>query len=156
MKIDPVIDFPAVLRGYTECALWSTVDGDRGDAPMDSAGYTLSEAARAVFESDCTLFVRANAAECRAAIYSPGYSAERLGHDLWLSRNRHGAGFLDREELMPATREWLDEAADRLGGCALVADDALSVETFEAAADPLLYGLDIGTMRAGKGASDEA
>ena len=27
------------------------------------------------------------------------YSAEQLGHDLWLTRNRHGAGFWDRPEV---------------------------------------------------------
>jgi hypothetical protein len=35
------------------------------------------------------------------AVESPivGYDWEMLGHDLWLTRNGHGAGFWDRNEL---------------------------------------------------------
>jgi hypothetical protein len=35
-----------------------------------------------------------------ALAYASGdYSEERAGHDYWLTRNGHGAGFWDREEL---------------------------------------------------------
>lgn len=58
-----------------------------------------------------------------AAVESVGYSRERLGHDFWLSRNGHGAGFFDRDELPKALRDALQSAAEACGVCDTYVDD---------------------------------
>jgi len=54
-----------------------------------------------------------------------GATPEQIGHDLWLNRNGHGAGFWDRPELYgPITSEHLDAYARALGQVwAYVGDD---------------------------------
>jgi len=54
----------------------------------DFSPEAIAEATR-----DCTDFQAANADTLEAL----GYDFEQLGHDFWLSRNGHGAGFFDRE-----------------------------------------------------------
>jgi hypothetical protein len=44
--------------------------------------------------------------------------AEQVGHDLWLTRNRHGVGFWDRDDKVYGTverRDALDRLAVRMG-----------------------------------------
>ncbi len=85
------------LRGYLECALWSSVesneDGDMG-APLDE-NYSvddLAPGALASAKADCEAFQEANADDLEAT----GADDERNGHEFWLTRNGHGAGFCDR------------------------------------------------------------
>lgn len=49
--------------------------------------------------TDCATFQRDNAADLATAYDRDGYTPERAGHDYWLTRNGHGAGFWDRTEL---------------------------------------------------------
>lgn len=76
---------------YIECALWSSTDDD-GD-PLDQT-YAIDEIhpdTLKVMESDCAAFQETEA----TALNALG-SDEQNGHDFWLTRNRHGAGFWDR------------------------------------------------------------
>lgn len=80
-----------VLSGYLICALWSSMDHQSSE-PFDSHSPfdihpTSLEKARAI----CTSFLKTI-----SEIY-PNISQEdsKLGHDLWLTQNRHGAGFWD-------------------------------------------------------------
>jgi len=60
--------------------------------------------------------------ENEEAIKASGMSDEQLGHDLWLTRNHHGAGFWDRgydEEI----GKKLTDAAQELGGTDLYIGD---------------------------------
>lgn len=89
-------------RGYLKCALWSSTDEsrDNGGDPLNS-NYDFDDIQRASLESlvaDCVEFQKV-AAELLSEAYSRGYSAARAGHDFWLTRNGHGAGFWDRDEL---------------------------------------------------------
>lgn len=91
----------AVLRGYVECALWSStgeddepLDDDFG--PEDLAPATLSE-----MREDVQDFLQANAEDVREFLIvraRAGTSSDEadVGHDFWLTRNGHGAGFWDR------------------------------------------------------------
>lgn len=86
------------LNGYIECALWSSTDNadESGGEPLDS-NYDESDLApetRAEFERDCKAFQEANADDL-AAYYATGRDSENAGHDFWLTRNGHGAGFWD-------------------------------------------------------------
>lgn len=93
------------FRGYLICALWSETDNadDRGGEPLD-ANYGLEDidpAARAQCRAECDAFVDANKADleeyCERRGDHPEYTAaDCAGHDFWLTRNGHGAGFWDR------------------------------------------------------------
>jgi hypothetical protein len=86
----------AFTRAYIECALWSSTDNsdDSGGEPLDR-NYSIDDIAPATLATmvrDCAAFQAEHAdnlAECDG-------SDEYNGHDLWLTRNGHGAGFWDR------------------------------------------------------------
>lgn len=82
---------------YVECALWSSTDEstESGGYPMDDnygpddiAPETLEEMRR-----ECADFIDLAEMETR-----DNWTAEQAGHDFWLTRNGHGAGFWDRGE----------------------------------------------------------
>lgn len=88
------------LSGYVACALWSSPsnkDPNTGEPMLDrdyGRGDLAPEALKSMTD-DCEAFQRDNAADLALA-YVGAYSPERAGHDFWLTRNRHGAGFWDR------------------------------------------------------------
>ncbi len=85
------------LAAYLECALWSSTDesNDSGGDPLDE-NYDVDD-----FTRDA---VRSARRDCRGFLSLPGVSHAlsnvgdwgQHGHDFWLTRNRHGAGFWDR------------------------------------------------------------
>ena len=83
-----------MVKSYLETALWSSVD--ENDDPMDDE-YSIGDftvAARQQAAKDCDAFVLAcDKAGLRDALFQNGYN--RAGHDFWLTRNGHGAGFWD-------------------------------------------------------------
>jgi hypothetical protein len=83
------------LQAYAECAVWSSTDPETCE-PLDDA-YGTEDITPEGFESmsmDLEAFIQANWFDCVA--YCRKRSAGDLGHDFWLTRNRHGAGFWDR------------------------------------------------------------
>jgi hypothetical protein len=80
--------FSPFTAGYLECALCaSELDAYSIDnIDQQSFGRMLTEA-EAFSVANRSLLNQANAA---------GRSDDHLGHDFWLTRNRHGAGFWDR------------------------------------------------------------
>ena len=109
-KTLPVMTLPAksdvFTWAYIDCALWSSLDDDR--VPLDT-NYDASDLAPETLErmkSDCAAFTAQN---CESIIGN----LSRAGHDFWLTRNHHGAGFWDGnwpedvgEELTEACRLW--------------------------------------------------
>lgn len=90
------------LTGYMLCALWSSTDesDESGGEPMD-ANYGFEDIAPgtvADMRADCAAFLF-RARHLIASATEDGYTFERAGHDFWLTRNGHGAGFWDRDEL---------------------------------------------------------
>lgn len=78
---------------YIEAALWSSSSDEKG-SPMDQ-DYGPSDIAsetRAKMEKDCQEFYGDYESEWTEG----GWSDEQAGHDFWLTRNGHGAGFWDR------------------------------------------------------------
>jgi hypothetical protein len=89
----------AFTRAYVECALWSSTDDQ--ERPLDD-NYTLADLAPealARMAEDCQLFQSENASDI-------ANDAGRAGHDFWLTRNGHGAGFWDGN--------WPEVVGDRL------------------------------------------
>lgn len=116
--------FKQFVRGYITCALWSSNDesDESGGEPMDR-NYNdddLTFSCRKRMEDDCEDFVLANMADL--VEYTQRYAPtgeyevwECAGHDFWLTRNGHGAGYWDRG---------LHELGDRLTKAAHVYGEA--------------------------------
>lgn len=110
--------------GYLTCALWSSVDDD--GSPLD-AEHEINDFDRDTIRkaaAECGAFTLANAADLNA--YCDGYYERRgraddsmgeqcAGHDFWLSRCGHGAGFFDRTDVDEGVRDRLQAAAERAG-----------------------------------------
>jgi hypothetical protein len=92
-------DMPAVAFNLT--TMESRFVG--GDAP----GFAdLAPDALAQIVSDCEAFQRDNAALLALAYERDDYDATQAGRDYWYTRNGHGVGFWDREQLAPDTVEY--------------------------------------------------
>lgn len=112
-------DFTAA---YIVAALWSTTDNadETGGEPLD-ANYSVDDIAPeslVKMVADCAAFQ----AEHADLLARAGDDAQN-GHDFWLTRNGHGAGFWDRGYPDPVG-DALSEAARRCGAVDLeVGDD---------------------------------
>ncbi len=83
------------LQGYIECALWSSTDNrdENGGDSLDR--FDVDDIDPKCLErmiKDCADFMDALMDE----YYDKGGDNSQAGHDFWLTRNRHGAGFWDR------------------------------------------------------------
>lgn len=111
------------FKGYIEAALWSSVDdqGEPLDARFDAGDLSLE--ARRQMKSDCRDFITANAKDLAEYLkrYGTEYGAEHAGHDFWLTRNGHGAGFWDRG--LGAVGERLSDASKAYGSQDIYAGD---------------------------------
>lgn len=90
-------DFETFVRGYLTCALWASTDesNESGGNPLDD-NYGPEDFTRAAIRSarrDCRGFL--GLPEVADTLATVG-TWEQHGHDFWLTRNRHGAGFWDR------------------------------------------------------------
>lgn len=103
----------AFTRGFLECALWSSTDGSREDGgdPLDD-NWTIESIAPACVEllaKECERFQVDNQADLESA-----KSIAHAGHDFWLTRNGHGAGFWDGD-YPDAVGERLTADSERYG-----------------------------------------
>ncbi len=107
-----------LITGYTE-ALYFTEGGP--DHP-EFDGAELSDSARLCIMLDCVRFLVRVDLLCG---YVPSELYPHLGHDLWLTRNGHGAGFWDGD--WPENQgQILDGLAQNMGPMhAWVGDDGL-------------------------------
>jgi len=112
-------DLDTFLAAYIEAALWSSTDNaieEGGDSRPDSnGGWPLDDnygpedidaATLAKMRADCATFIELAGKDLDEA-YASGvtlhyegadhpYDVDHAGHDFWLTRNGHGAGFWDR------------------------------------------------------------
>lgn len=83
-------------RQFLETALWAECDHDSGGDnpdPLDK-NYSITDFAEETIiklKEDCDNFRKEN-----AELLSQAGDDEQNGHDFWLTRNGHGAGFWDR------------------------------------------------------------
>lgn len=90
-------DLETVLSAYITCALWSSNDywaEDEDPEPFDSWASRDDIAAESVqsMREDCAAMIDG----AKDVVGSEWWDDEQFGHDFWLTRNRHGAGFWDR------------------------------------------------------------
>ena len=97
----PISDDQAreVIAGYQECAVWLATDDDG-----ESVDHCDLEAeAASELSADCVSFLQAVPAPLLLQYaLATGDQWARFGHDFWLTRNGHGAGFWDRGDLVAA------------------------------------------------------
>lgn len=91
----PAPSSDAFVKSYLETALWSSTDesDESGGNPLDD-NYSIDDVADealAKATKDCNAFIKAAGKKLDEA----GDDGQN-GHDFWLTRNRHGAGFWDR------------------------------------------------------------
>jgi len=108
----PELTLATVTNSYLETAVWSSNDWDDmrngNPAPLDEnhTWHDFTSEAYAAAEADCKRFLELlEAANCMpdpdGRVWSLYEFAEdiqcdsRIGHDFWLTRNGHGAGFWD-------------------------------------------------------------
>ena len=93
----------AFIAGYVMCALWSSSDesDESGGRPLDENYVETDIAAESAdkMREDCIAFLVKAEGPLNDARYAVGESwidlMEKAGHDFWLTRNGHGAGFWD-------------------------------------------------------------
>jgi hypothetical protein len=99
------------LQAYIVAALWSSMDEstpeggdplDKNYGPDDLAPQTLK-----TMKADCNTFQVENAKDIAG-------HEEQAGHDFWLTRNGHGAGYFDGDWPEPAATR-LTTASHRFG-----------------------------------------
>lgn len=79
-------DEQAFRDAYVECAMWSHGSHELTDSDAD----TLHEEAYAFLDGHAIRLIQA------AMFRKPGYDWASAGHDFYLTREGHGAGFWDR------------------------------------------------------------
>lgn len=107
----PVSVPPATVGKIVDGFLAAMVWADRQEG--SHARVTKSAAKKA--HDDVVAFLAQCGDVATQALDQPGYDAERFGHDFWLTRNGHGTGFWDRDELAVPTANPAALALDRDG-----------------------------------------
>lgn len=114
-----------VVAGYRAAALWSSVGPD--NEPLDVSPYSLSAEATQQFSDEAIEFVTSNAEHVLAFVEVTGLGWGQIGHDFWLTRNGHGAGFWDRGVAGPAV-DALVESSHAWGEQNLYVSDGEEIE----------------------------
>lgn len=108
-------------RGYIECALWSSHIEDAEDSTVEymDEKYTYQDIADETCQQmldDCAAFqfeMRERLAQEYANDERGSSNEGCTGHDFWLTRNGHGAGFWDGD--WPTWGDVLSEACKKFG-----------------------------------------
>ena len=108
-KEDPFLD------AYIACALWAETDADGEPLDLKCSPKSLHVDTRRRMREDCVKFQQDHADLLK------GLDLAQCGHDFWLTRNCHGAGFWDRG--LGEVGEKLTEAAAAFRECTLYVGD---------------------------------
>lgn len=115
----------AAITGYRQCLLWSSVD-ENGE-PLDSLGLSLSPEAQRTTRDEVIEFITSEIENLRPYMETTGADWGQVGHDFWLTRNRHGAGFWDRGAAGPAV-DAIVKSCHAWGECTVEVGDSGDVE----------------------------
>ena len=86
-------------RAYLECAEWAGVDSEQEEALELGVSPKWDDRSIAQAKEECAAFVGAHLADI-------GDRLSQAGHDFYLTRNGHGAGFWDGD--------WPEDAGERM------------------------------------------
>ncbi|HKU17678.1 MAG TPA: hypothetical protein VJP80_00215 [Candidatus Saccharimonadales bacterium] len=112
--------FRQFTLAYMEAALWFSTN-EAGDSLDGLSTKALAPETRREMIRDCRDFYRNQLILLRETIERRDAAWELHGHDFWLTRNRHGAGFWDRG--YGSAGEALSAAARVYGGRDLYVGD---------------------------------
>lgn len=120
-------DIASMLDSYITAALWSSTDqsNEQGGAPLDDnyGPSDVTAAARAAMRRDVHSFATKYGRLILSATEHRGSGRwEKAGHDFWLNRNGHGAGFWDGDWQPREVGEALSRAAKSYPGVDLYVD----------------------------------
>lgn len=124
--------FENFFQAYQAAAVWAETD-DYGQ-PLDS-NYSISDfsaESKKRMRLSCAVFIAQNLSLLQSAVWHSGYNWEQAGHDFWLTRNGHGAGFWDRglkdigDRLSDSARKFSGSRVE--AGCCLAVFDDKPVE----------------------------
>jgi hypothetical protein len=110
-----VYKLDAFTRQFLETALWAECDHDKEDSPPLDQDWDItdfSEETILKLKKDCDDFVESNRELLDEVSDTFHVDNGQHGHDFWLTRNGHGAGFWDRsygtmgEELTEACKAY--------------------------------------------------
>lgn len=111
------------FTAYVTAALWSSTDD--GSQPLDDkhSAADIAPTALAKMRADCCAFIAQH-----DALLANATDDELAGHDFWLSRNGHGAGFFDGTASEYGANHKsvcadLQKAAQKFGSCDLYVGD---------------------------------
>ena len=83
-----------ILSAYLTCALWSSTQDD--GSPFDD-GYGIEDfSPESIQAAEKEINDFLSLLEAENILWEESLSEEQFGHDFWLTRNHHGAGFWDR------------------------------------------------------------
>ncbi len=121
------MDEQKFFLAYAECALWASQDEEGDSLDMFRVSDIHPETVQAMKE-DCLSFialVKDNVGE--EALVMLAERPERAGHDFWLTREGHGAGYWDGD--WEAFGEGLTAWAHTFGSFYLWVDDSTGTTT---------------------------
>lgn len=98
------VDLDVFCHAYIEAALWSSAYGDDGESNLDDGKHELAEVTKHIMRENCRLFLTLHGTHIRyEACKAPGAGGfeAKAGHDFWLTRCGHGAGFWDGDWTEP-------------------------------------------------------
>lgn len=88
--------FNAFVKAYITAMLWSTSGTDsNGEEFEDLQSFELAPETVELVKLDCFKFCKENE-DLLSQVYKTADQYSSAGHDFWLTRAGHGAGFWDR------------------------------------------------------------
>lgn len=129
-------DLEAFTAAYVEAMLWAENDNsdETGGVPLDS-NYDRSDLepeSESKVKADCERFLSMpDVVDSirKGNVHGPQGSGpfQMAGHDFWLTRNGHGAGFWDGDWPEPYAST-LDKAARSFGSCDVIVTDSNTLQ----------------------------
>jgi hypothetical protein len=114
------IDIESVITAFIECGLWAGIDWEDGTSGGNmTRRHILDETD---IRTQVTDFVTGVVSDRGPGIFA-GMAPAQIGHDFWLTRNRHGAGFWDRG--LGERGQYLTDASHPYGECRFQAVELL-------------------------------
>lgn len=117
------------ISAYITTALWLEMDSNENPLEQNYSEKDLTISANQRIQEDCTQFLEKassiidKAIEDNAVQFGPDFGPYgRAGHDFFLTRNHHGAGYWDGDWSEPYGDQ-LTELAHTFGECNLCVED---------------------------------
>lgn len=96
-------DLDQFHMSYVQTALWSSTNPNNDDS-LDNGEYEMSDELESEMLADCEAFLAVHAdtiRDCKTARNDGSSNFTMAGHDFWLTRCGHGAGFWDGDYSEP-------------------------------------------------------